>query len=88
MKTAMKTATTTVLSVNDIDSSAITSFRFMGDNHVGTLEVKFQSMSDYRYLDVPFEKVLAMSALVNAGESLGSYFSRNIRTNYQYELVR
>lgn len=84
----MKTATTTVLSVNDIDSSAITSFRFMGDNQVGTLEVKFQSLSDYRYLNVPFEKVLTMSALVNAGESLGAYFAKNIRMAYEYELVR
>lgn len=87
MKTAVKTATTTTLSLSDINSSAISSFRFMGNEQKGTLEVTFQSGAVYRYHDVHYIKVLTMAMWVNGGESLGWYFAKNVRTEYNYDLI-
>jgi hypothetical protein len=87
MKVIEKTATTTTLSLSDINSSAISSFRFMGNEQVGTLEVTFQSGSVYRYHDVPYIKALTMAMWVNGGESLGWYFANNVRKDYRYDLI-
>ena len=87
MKEITKTATTTTLSVTDIDSSAISSFRYMGNHHTGTLEVTFQSGSVYRYHGVPYITVLTMAMWVNGGESLGWYFAKHVRQAYPYDLI-
>ena len=87
MKTAVKTKTTTTLSVSDIDSEAISSFRFMGDYQFGTMEVTFQSGAVYRYHEVPYITVLTMATWVNGENSLGWYFNKFVRSAYRYELV-
>lgn len=50
------------------------------DDAAQTLEVEFLNGSIYQYFGVPSAE---HSALLGA-ESVGSYFSRNIRNNYQY----
>jgi hypothetical protein len=88
MKTAVSTATATTLTVSDIDSTAIHSFRFMGTEKVGTLEVSFQSGAVYRYHEVPYITVLTMAMWVESPNlSVGHYFAVNIRTNYAYDLI-
>jgi hypothetical protein len=84
METALLTNTTAVLSVDNIDSTAIRSFRYMGNQQQGTLEVSFQSGGVYQYREVPYIKVLTMASWVNGGESLGNYFHRFIRTAFPY----
>ena len=55
------------------------------DKESSTLDVEFRkSGARYRYSDVSARRA---SALVNAG-SIGGYFVRNVRDNYDYERLR
>lgn len=62
-----------------VKSSNLSSVGYDGDAQ--TLEVEFLSGSIYQYFEVPSAK---HSALLDA-ESVGGYFSRNIKNNYRFE---
>lgn len=85
MKATALINTTATLSVENIDSTALSSFRYMGNHQQGSLEVTFQSGAVYLYRGVDYIKVLTMATWVNGGESLGHYFSKNIRLAFPYE---
>lgn len=61
-----------------VDSSAITSVGYDPDSE--TLEIEFKSGGVYQYYGVPPDE---HAALVNA-DTIGGYFSANIRDGYSY----
>jgi hypothetical protein len=64
-----------------VESSNIESVGY--DKATKVLEVKFKSGSVYQYTNVPPEK---HKALVEA-DSVGGYFSANIKEHYSYKRV-
>lgn len=63
------------------DSSCVASHKY--DPETGTLDIEFQQRGEYRYKHVPPEEY----AMFAASASLGTYFNRNIRNNYDYERI-
>lgn len=61
-----------------VQSSSISSVGY--DNASQTLEVEFHNGGIYQYFDVP---VAEYTELMRS-ESVGTYFSANIRTSYRY----
>ena len=62
-----------------VESSNIASVGYDAENRI--LEIEFNHGGVYQYFDVPADEY---ESLMNAS-SLGSYFSHNIRNDYDYE---
>lgn len=70
-----------IVLLNEDRSSTIAGFEY--DDSKKTLVVEFKNKSRYRYLEVPEKTV---EELENA-DSVGKYFSANIRNKFYYEKV-
>lgn len=64
-----------------ISSTSLASIGYDEDHAI--LEVEFQTGEVYQYFDVP---VSEYDALMNA-DSIGAYFSYNIRPNYDFRHI-
>jgi hypothetical protein len=66
---------------HQVTSSGLRSVGY--DEEHGILEVEFASGEVYQYFDVPVEEYMS---LIEAA-SVGTYFSENIRPNYDFRHV-
>jgi len=69
--------------MTEVDSSCLTAF---GENvEKQFIDVVFHTGVIYRYHSIPQEVVSGMRDAAQKGESVGKYFCKHIRNNYQYK---